>query len=80
LKHRDYLLSGGGMEKRRRERVRLELLENIEGFVKDFVNTIKTSAGFEIGVDDLLKGRTVPRRAAEELINLLAEKPREEES
>lgn len=78
LRHLDYLASGRGLEKRRRERIRAELLESIEGFVKDFVNTIKTSAVFEIRVDDILKGRAVPRRAAEELINLLAEKRQEE--
>lgn len=72
LRHREYLLSGRGMEKRRRERVRLELLESIEGYVQDFVNIIKTAADFEIKVDDILKGRAVPRQAAEELINLLA--------
>jgi LAO/AO transport system kinase len=77
--HHDYLVSGGGMEKRHRERVRLELLENIEGFVKDFVNTLQTTAGFEIRVDDILKGRAVPRRAAEELIKLIAEKRGEEQ-
>ena len=79
LKHREYLLSGRGMEKRRRERVRLELLENIEGFVRDFTNIIKTTADFEIRVDDILKGRTVPRKAAEELINLLAERRQKEQ-
>jgi len=79
LKHRDYLLSGGGMEQRRRERVKLELLENVEGFIKDHLSTIKMSAEFEKMVDDLLKGGTVPRRAAEELIDLLVEKRRKEE-
>ena len=74
LQHRDYLLSSGVIEKRRRERIRLELLENIEDFIRDFGNTIRTTAGFELRVDDILKGRAVPRRAAEELIYLLAEK------
>jgi len=78
FKHREYLFSGRGMEKHRRERVRLELLENIEGFVKDFTNIIKTTADFEIRVDDILKGRAVPRQAAEELINLLAERRQKE--
>ena len=78
LKHRDYLVSGGGVEQRRRERVKLELLENVEGFIRDYLGTIKMSAEFEKRVDNLLKGRTVPRRAAEELVDLLMEKRRKE--
>lgn len=78
LRHRDYLLSGGGLEQRRRERARLELLENVEGYVKDYVNSIRSGADFEHWVDDLLSGRTVPRRAAKELFDMLTEKHREE--
>ena len=78
LKHRDYLFSGRGMEKRRRERVRLELLESFEGFIRDFVNTVKATPDFEIRVDDILKGRKVPRKAAEELISLVAENQQKE--
>ncbi len=79
LKHREYLSGVGGMEKRRRERVRLELLENVEGFVKDFIGNIKTSAEFERRIDEILNGGAVPRQAAEEIIDMLAEKRKKEQ-
>ena len=80
LKHRDYLVSGGGVEQRRRERVKLELLENVESLIRDYLGTIKMSSEFEKRVDDLLKGRTVLRCVAEELVDLLAEKHRKEKN
>ena len=70
--HQEHLVSSGGMENRRRERARLDILENLEGVFKDFVNEIQESELLSQQVDDLQQGKNVPRRAAEQLIWLLS--------
>ena len=78
--HYDYLNSGKGLEDRRRERARLDIMENLEGFFKDFVNSIQGSELLGRQVDDLLHGRSAPRHAAEQLAGLLSEYIRKQES
>ena len=72
-KHRDYLIATRNLETRRRRRAELELVEDIEGLVKDSVNAVQESAEFKRVVDDLLEGRAVPRHAAAEIAARLAE-------
>jgi len=67
LSHRDFLVSTGEMQKCRRERARLELLETVQGLLKDFIHRLDEGDYLEKLVDDLLKGRTNPHRAAREI-------------
>jgi LAO/AO transport system kinase len=72
FRHREYLVDSGELPKRQRERARLELLEAVEGFVKEFIHQIDDGNYLEKLVDDLLQGRTNPQRAALEITNRLA--------
>ncbi len=72
MRHREFLVSSGEMAIRQRERIRLELLETIEGFVKDFVHQLDGGDYLEKLVDELVQGRTNPRRAAMEITGRLA--------
>lgn len=52
--HRDFLVRGGGMAGRKRERARLELLEAVEGHIRDFVHRLgKEGQGLRIALDAL---------------------------
>ncbi|MFH1646312.1 MAG: methylmalonyl Co-A mutase-associated GTPase MeaB [Chloroflexota bacterium] len=70
--HRDFLEKSGELSLRRRERARLELLETVEGLVKDRIKLLDAGDFLEKLVDDLQSGRTDPRRAALELTARLA--------
>ncbi len=71
LKHRELLKTSGEMSRRRRERVKLELLEAVEGLFRDSLQRL--DGGYlEKLVDNVLQGRTNPRRAALELAGHLA--------
>jgi LAO/AO transport system kinase len=72
LRHREFLVNSGGMPGRRRERVKLELMEAVEGMVKDFVKQLDGGDYLEKLVDELLEGRTNPQRAALEISQRLA--------
>ena len=53
--------------------IALELLETMEGFIKDFIHQIDEGDYLEKLVDDLLQGRTNPHRATLEISNRLAD-------
>jgi LAO/AO transport system kinase len=72
FRHREFLVASGELPKRQRERAKLELLETVEGFVKDFIHQIDDGDYLEKLVDDLLQGRTNPHQAALEIANRLA--------
>ena len=72
LRHREFLVDSGGMPGRRRERARLELLEAVEGYVRDFISRLDGGDYLEKLVDDFLQGRTNPQRAAREITGRLA--------
>ena len=57
LRHREFLVTGGGMPGRRRERVRLELTEAVESMVRDFINQLDGGGYLEKLVDEIQKGR-----------------------
>ncbi len=67
LKHREYLEQSGGMPLRRRERARLELLETVEGLIKDTVHELDGSQYLEGLIDSMLKGALNPQKAAREI-------------
>ncbi len=69
--HRDFLIKSGGMVGRKRKRARLELLETVEGYVKDVIYRLDNGDYLEALVDDLLKGSKNPRRAARDLAGRL---------
>jgi LAO/AO transport system kinase len=72
LRHREFLMASGELQKRQRERARLELLETIEGFIRDCVHRIDEGSYLEKLVDDLLQGKTSPHRASLKITNRLA--------
>jgi len=67
LAHQAFLISGGGMEKRRKERARLELTEAIESSLKDYIDSNVDKAFMEKLVDDLVQRRTNPQAAASQI-------------
>jgi len=71
-RHREFLVGGGELQKRQRERARLELMETVEGFIKDFIHQVDEGDYLEKLVDDLLEGKTSPHRAALEITGRLA--------
>ncbi len=60
------------MEKRQKERAKLELLETMEGFLKNFVHEIDEGDYLEKLVDDLLHGKTNPHSATLEIASRFA--------
>ena len=74
IRHREYLVAGGEMPRRRHERARLELLGAVEGFVRDGLRELEESGRLEKLVDDIQQGRKNPRAAAQEIIRLLKSK------
>jgi len=71
-KHHEYLITGGGMDVRRRERARLELMETVEGVIRDYVHCLDGGRFIEGLVEDMIAGRTSPRRAAREIAGRFA--------
>ncbi len=71
-RHRDFLVASGELPKRQRERAKLELLEAVEGFVKDFLHRVDDGDYLEKMVDDLLRGKTSPHHATLEITHRLA--------
>lgn len=72
FKHRDFLTSTGELEKRQRERVKLELMEAIESFLKDFIHEIDQGDFLARFIDDLAQGKTNPYAATLEITRRLA--------
>ena len=72
LRHKEYLISSGDLAKRQKERVKLELVETIEGFLKNFIHGIDKGNYLEKLVDNLLQGKTNPYLATREITNRLA--------
>lgn len=69
LKHRQFLISGGGLEKRRKERARLELIEAIESAIKNYIEAGIDKDYLEKLTDDLVRRKINPNSAALEIIN-----------
>jgi LAO/AO transport system kinase len=69
LRHREFLISSGGLEKRRKERAKLELIEAIESSLKSYINNRIDKHCLEKLVDDLVQKKTNPYSAALGIIN-----------
>ena len=71
LKHKEFLISSGELQKRRREKAKLELIDTIEGSFKDYIYQRIDKEGYlEKLVDDLVQRKTNPQTAASEIVNL----------
>jgi LAO/AO transport system kinase len=70
-RHRDFLEAGGGLARHRRERARLELLGEVEGFVREGLSRLEKDGRLDRMVDDIQQGRKSPRGAAQEVLTLL---------
>ena len=69
LRHREFLISSGGLDKCRKQRAELELIETIESSLKDYIfQQISKDDYFEKLVDDLVQRRTNPHSAATKII------------
>ena len=69
LRHKEFLISSGGLERRRKERARLELVEAIESSIRDYINAGVDKDCLEKLVNDLVQRKTNPHSAALEIIN-----------
>ena len=69
LKHKEFLIASGGLEKRQKERARLELTEAIESSLRDYINSGIDKDCLEKLVNDLVQRKTNPQAAASEIIS-----------
>ena len=70
LSHREFLISSGGLERRRKQRVKLELMEAVESSLKNRIyQQIDKGNYLERLVDDLVQRKTNPHSAAMEIIS-----------
>jgi LAO/AO transport system kinase len=72
FRHREFLISTGELETRQRERVKLELMETVESFLRDFIHGIDKGDYLKKFIDALAKGDTNPQAAASEITGRLA--------
>jgi len=72
LSHKQFLISSGELEKRRREKAKKELIDAIESSLKDYIyQRLDKDSNLEKLVDDLVQRKTNPQSAASKIINLL---------
>ena len=70
--HLEYLKTSGELDKRRRERARLEILAALEALVSDCIHGLEEGAYLEELVGEMVKGGISPRKAATEIAVKLA--------
>jgi len=71
FRHKQFLTSSGELEKRRKERAKLELVEAIESSVKNFIYNSIDKGYLEKLVDSLARRETDPHSAALEIVSQL---------
>jgi LAO/AO transport system kinase len=71
-RHREYLTSTGELKKRKKQRLKLELMETVERMVRDRITSIDDGGYLTRIIDDLHNGKTDPRKASQQLVNRLA--------
>ena len=69
VRHQEFLTSSGELEKRRKERAKLELVWAVESSLKNYTDKMDKDY-LERLVDDLVQRKTSPRTAASKIINL----------
>ena len=71
LRHREFLISSGGFETRRKQRAKLELMGTIESSLKEHIYQRIDEGDFQGLVNDLVQRKTNPHSAAWQIINRL---------
>ena len=71
-RHREHLTVTGELQKRKKLRLRLELMETVEGLIKDSIAGIDHGKYLDKLIDELLKGKLNPQAAAQQLVKRLA--------
>jgi LAO/AO transport system kinase len=69
FRHRQFLISSGELEKRRKQRARQELIEAIESSVKNYIDTEINKEHLEELIDDIVQRKTNPYSAASKIIS-----------
>ena len=70
LRHKEFLISSGGLDKCRQQRAKLELIEAIESSLKDYIyQRIDQGDYLEKLADNLVQRKTNPHSAALQIIN-----------
>ena len=70
LRHKEFLIGSGELERRRKERVRLELIKTVESFINNYIyHGIDKVDYLEKLVDDLVQRKTDPHSAALKIID-----------
>ncbi len=75
-RHRHYLINSGKLDARQRQRAKFELIETLEGFLKDFMQRVDKGDYLDRLVDDLLRGKTNPQQATLEIASRFAREMR----
>ena len=69
FRHRQFLISGGGLEARRKQRARLELIEAIESSIRNYIDAEIDKDYLEKVIDDLVQRKSNPHSAALKIIS-----------
>ncbi len=72
MRHHDHLVASGQLEKRHRARAKFELLETLQGFLTNFMQSIDDGDYLDKLVDDLLLGKSNPYTATLEIASRFA--------
>ena len=73
LRHKGFLISSGGLEKRRRERARLELMMAVQSSLDNYINDRIDKDCLEKLVDGLVHRKVNPHSAALRILNQFGE-------
>ena len=68
LKHRRYLKESGGLDRRRQDRARLELVWAVEGYLNSYIDSMD-QARLALLVDELAQRKTNPRSVVLKIIS-----------
>jgi len=71
-RHREYLTKTGELKIRQKQRLKLELMETVERFVRDSITSIDHGDYLANLMDDLVSGNTNPQAATQQLVSRLA--------
>lgn len=70
-RHREFLVETNEIIVRRRARLRLELLQSVNGLVSEYLNRLEKDGFLDRVVDDLVKQKAGPRQSAREIAGRL---------
>lgn len=70
--HRGFLVNSGLLDRRRRQRARLEILETVEALISKSVHALESDDCLDNFVEEMMKGKLSPHHAAMEIVAKLA--------